>query len=205
MNYHAVGHRVIFNPELVTKYDDSVSNDRIFGILEGLGFSRIYRNARRGLTALAKECSKSGPFNRCSGLTQWFYGMIGVELPNLSIQQYQLGERAPSDDIEIGDLVFRTSKANYYLDDPKTGVGHVGVVVELCGSGGIVVHAVKKLGVTESFLSEFANQADFRGARFVLPDIKKWVPLSIPKRLKDKIKTSDDVRWLVLTNLQDML
>lgn len=42
----------------------------------------------------------------CSGLTQWCYGKIGIQLPHSAQMQYDMTEHIPLDQAQPGDLIF---------------------------------------------------------------------------------------------------
>ncbi len=59
----------------------------------------------------------------CSGLVQWAYGQIGVELPRTTQQQILVGGSVPVEEMQPGDLVFtRSDRGSYVLD-----YGHVAI------------------------------------------------------------------------------
>ncbi len=59
----------------------------------------------------------------CSGLVQWAYAQIGIELPRTTQQQNLVGVPVPVEDLRPGDLVFtRSDRGSYTLD-----YGHVAI------------------------------------------------------------------------------
>ncbi len=59
----------------------------------------------------------------CSGLVQWAYGQIGVELPRTTQQQILAGVPATAEEMRPGDLVFtRSNRGSLMLD-----YGHVAI------------------------------------------------------------------------------
>jgi cell wall-associated NlpC family hydrolase len=60
----------------------------------------------------------------CSGLVQWSYGQVGVQLPRTAQQQYNATTRVASADLRQGDLVFFAN--TYQSAEPIT---HVGIYV----------------------------------------------------------------------------
>ncbi len=59
----------------------------------------------------------------CSGLVQWTYAQIGVELPRTTQQQILVGVDVPVEEMRPGDLVFtRSDRGSYVLDH-----GHVAI------------------------------------------------------------------------------
>ncbi len=70
----------------------------------------------------------------CSGLTQYCYREVGVELPRTSRSQYQVGARISADRLDLlvaGDLVF------FGYDADPGAIHHVGIYV----GGGDFIHA----------------------------------------------------------------
>ena len=56
----------------------------------------------------------------CSGLMQWGFKKIGVNLPRTALQQYEYSKRIKDSEAKPGDLVF-------FVNTYKPGVSHVGV------------------------------------------------------------------------------
>ena len=137
----------------------------------------------------------------CASFVKWIYGQIGIWLPRRSIQQYIFGSVVADSGIKVGDLVFKRGRTPYYLDDPKCDVGHVGIVtlVEADGSG-LVVHATQKHNVYEVSLKCFTESRNYRGSRRIVPRLDTLMTLFPPPELE--IETSDDLKWLLLTNYQ---
>jgi cell wall-associated NlpC family hydrolase len=68
--------------------------------------------------------SPAGGFD-CSGLVDWAYGRLGVELPHSSYALYAQGKHVARSKMKAGDLLF------------FSGLGHVGIYI----GGGRMVHA----------------------------------------------------------------
>lgn len=58
----------------------------------------------------------------CSGLTQWSYAHVGIQLPRVAADQYNAGPHVPLDALEPGDLLFWATDIN----DPAT-IHHVAI------------------------------------------------------------------------------
>ncbi len=59
----------------------------------------------------------------CSGLVQWAYAQIGIELSRTTQQQILVGVPVPVEEMQPGDLVFtRSDRGSYTLD-----YGHVAI------------------------------------------------------------------------------
>jgi cell wall-associated NlpC family hydrolase len=56
----------------------------------------------------------------CSGLTQWAYALVGIQLPRVAADQYNAGPHVGLDALEPGDLLFWATD----LNDPAT-IHHV--------------------------------------------------------------------------------
>jgi hypothetical protein len=92
--------------------------------------------AQAALTRLGDPYSMDlrgqGRYIDCSGLTQWAYGLAGIQLPNTAAEQarYCVDNNKIIDrsTAQAGDLIFYTSKsdrvANSYMK-----IGHVGIYV----------------------------------------------------------------------------
>lgn len=61
----------------------------------------------------------------CSGLVQWAYGQVGVQLPRVTTDQINAGREVPISDIKPGDLVFNpgVSHVQVYVGDVTTADG----------------------------------------------------------------------------------
>ncbi|HZU12194.1 MAG TPA: bifunctional lytic transglycosylase/C40 family peptidase [Chloroflexota bacterium] len=68
----------------------------------------------------------------CSGLVQWVYAQVGINLPRTAQAQYDATQRLAQDQVEPGDLVFFAN--TYPSADPIT---HVGIYV----GDGLMVNA----------------------------------------------------------------
>ncbi|WP_081385912.1 NlpC/P60 family protein [Bacillus safensis] len=60
----------------------------------------------------------------CSGLMQWSFNKIGINLPRTAIEQYKATKRISKEDAKVGDLVF--FRGTY---GSPTHVSHVGIYV----------------------------------------------------------------------------
>ena len=77
----------------------------------------------------------------CSSFVQYLYRRIGVELPRNSLDQAACGRRVRDvKKLEIGDLLFFTSKVGRYNRKFPMGVGHVAIYI----GKGYGVHAKYK-------------------------------------------------------------
>jgi len=77
----------------------------------------------------------------CSSFVQYLYHLIGIDLPRNSIDQAACGRKIRNvKKLEIGDLLFFTSKVGRYNRKFPMGVGHVAIYI----GGGRGVHAKYK-------------------------------------------------------------
>lgn len=103
----------------------------------------------------------------CSGLTQYVAGLVGIELPRTSQDQFAVGEPVAPADLLPGDLLFYTTYA--------PGPSHVGVYI----GNGRFVHALNEsTGVTVSEMETAYWRPRFLGARRLLPAVP--VPGTMP-------------------------
>ena len=95
----------------------------------------------------------------CSGLCQYSYRQLGIELPRTSRSQYRVGQHIAPDRLDLlkpGDLVFFGTNG-----DPDR-VHHVGIYV----GGGNFVHAPQRGDVVKvsSLVDRIASRGDYVGA-----------------------------------------
>lgn len=81
--------------------------------------------AARSLTGVRYRWGGDSPQTGfdCSGLTWWTFKQVGVELPRISSDQYEVGQSVSRRDIRAGDLVFFRLGGN-----PKN--MHVGIATD---------------------------------------------------------------------------
>jgi len=66
----------------------------------------------------------------CSGLVQYVYGQLGINLPRTSEEQFAAGTPVSAKDALPGDLVFfGGSGPGYYYDGTPSSPGHVGIYI----------------------------------------------------------------------------
>ena len=196
--YHAVGNRCAIDLETFAL---PVENAEALALLARKGFETISVD----LMGLARRCVETSTYRRgarlseapevvdCSSFMKWLYGQRGIWLPRRSIQQRKMGEVAAYEDIAENDLVFRSGRIDYYLTDPRDGVGHVGIAT---GEGTVIHAANRELGIIESPLATFTSRDAFRGVRRLIPRDREVLTLITPD--EREVETSDDVRWIIL-------
>lgn len=197
-----VGDRIAFDMASIDLPREEVEKRlRAFGIsvinLNPLDFARFCI----GTSHYRKKATivEAPEFVNCSIFTKWVFGQLGIWLPQLAVQQRDLGDIVPLEDVRGGDLIFTTSNnvrgGNLYRYHSQDDVGHVCIATR----EGTVVYAtnidVKPGGVIERPLEFLWKTREFRGARRVWKE--SMVTLVLPLLLLDAIETSDDVWWLL--------
>ena len=215
-SYRSYNARVLFNYMAIQNH----TKDIVDAVLANLGFNALSLDPVECLSYFAKTClggksvyhQSAKPENspdlvNCATFTQWVYAQIGVALPLRAIQQYQMGE--PILDtfaLKVGDLLFKVGLKNYWdYDDPGRKIGHVGIVMDVDSKDGAVGHATQNSsGVVETTINDFIKQNGLfvAGCRIV-PNLKNWTVFNIPPELRWRIKSSDDLKWLILESLPD--
>jgi hypothetical protein len=198
MKYRAVGNRCAVN---LSPLNLSLSDQKVLAILKKQGFKEVDVD----MIALARECIAISRYRRgarsleapavvdCSSFVKWLYGNRGIWLPRRSIQQRDVGELVTMDKIIAGDLVFVKGAIDWYHNDPKDGVGHVGIAT----GEGTVIHACdSQVNAVESSFERFIAKLKFRGARRYIPTNTQVITLDTPP--ERELETADDLRWIVL-------
>lgn len=90
----------------------------------------------------------------CSGYVRYIYASVGVYLPRMADEQYEVG--TPVHSLRAGDLVF--------FETYEPGPSHVGIYL----SEGNFIHASSSYGVTISSLHEDYYSETYLGARRLL-------------------------------------
>lgn len=199
MEFRAVGSRCAVDLRTVEHID---TPERILALLKRHGFHRVAVtpvSVARELVGKARyrrgACLSEAPavFD-CSSFTKWVYGQCGIWLPRRSIQQSLVGVAVRRSSIRSGDLVFVSGRRNYFLRDPKRGIGHVGIAT---GEGTVVHAASPRPGIVESPMSRFThNGRILRGIRRVIPVRAMMATFSTPHQWE--IESDDDLRWVLL-------
>lgn len=196
MYYRAVGNRCALDLSSIP-LDPCVSRR----VLEQLGFEIL----KVDIVLCAQKCIGNSVYKRkasyrdapevldCSSLVKWAWGLRGVWVPRLSIQQSLYGMEVSMDALEPGDAVFTSGFVDLFETDPLQGVGHVG----LATGENTIVHAVgRKSGIREVSLDSFLKRRGFRGIRrFATPHA---ITVQVPQEYD--IEWSDDLKWIVLSH-----
>lgn len=212
MIYRAVANRVAMDfSSLKLKVragEDSkeITQDEAIERLTRLGCKRVYPD----IVALARSLVGRAVYRRgahpseapdvvdCSSMIKWLFGHLGVWLPRRTVQQRKEGEPVIGSDLLPGDVMYRTGFHNWYLDDPRDGVGHVGI----CLGDKRIIHAANgQRGIVEETREEFlGNKPNIcRGTRRFFDS--QTVIFETPADLA--IETSDDIRWILLSRFAD--
>lgn len=202
MEYRAVGNHCAVHIESLNL---PISKDTTIRILQNIGFDLVEVD----IITLARQCINTSRYRRgarfseapevvdCSSFVKWLYAQRGIWIPRRSIQQRELGEVIDINNTIAGDLVFTLGYINYYNSDPRDGVGHVGIVTD----DKTVVHAGgKRYHVVETDTTKFIGKSKLRGVRRYIPEDKEILTFKTPPN-RD-VETSDDIKWIVLQNLQ---
>lgn len=201
MEYRASGNRCAVIFDLLKL---PISKTEALEILTRKGFVLLEVD----ILKIAQQCIQTSQYYRgakpseapnivdCSSFVKWVYSNRGIWLPRRSIQQREYGEVVEIENITAGDLIFVSGWVDYFDDDPKNGVGHVGIVT----NNMTVIHAAnKKVGVIETSIDKFIGKDKFRGARRYIPKNAEVLTFITPP--KREVETADDVRWIILQTL----
>lgn len=196
--FRAVGNRCAVD---FSELDLPISDEEILNVLALAGF----RSVAVDVVQLVRSCLGVSQYVRgtqvafapgivdCSTLIKWVYAQRGIWIPRRTIQQIEYGESVGLSDIKAGDALFVTGSFNWYRDDPRQSVGHVGMAT---GEGTIVHAATKGVGVIERSIDHFLSSAELRGIRRFIANPSRVVTLETPP--EREVETSDDIRWIVL-------
>lgn len=106
----------------------------------------------------------------CSGFVGYLFKSKGMDLPRNSSAMAKVGESVEKDNLKPGDLVFFKGRSR------RSGVGHVGMVVQASDSGIFIVHSSTSRGVVVEDITKsayFKNR--FIKAKRVVPENSKSV------------------------------
>lgn len=201
MHIRAVGNRcAVHIPSLALP----VSDNEALRMLETMG----YRRLEIDIVALSRERIGRATYRRgarmreapdvfdCSSFVKWAYGLRGIWLPRLSIQQYEECRLLPSGPVVAGDLAFAAGYRSYYRTVPTSGIGHVGIVT----ADQTVIHAANSEdGVIEEMLDVWEGWTTFRGVRRLIPSDANLITLECPPDAE--VESSDNIRWKILQRL----
>jgi cell wall-associated NlpC family hydrolase len=101
----------------------------------------------------------------CSGLATYIYGLLGIDLPHYTGHQFKVGYRVAIDQLQAGDLLFFSPKAN---GDP----GHEGIYI----GRGLFVQAPHRGDHVRVSVLDPSRMASYMGA--VRPYFQRSLPAS---------------------------
>ena len=103
----------------------------------------------------------------CSGFVIYVFAKFGFKLGACSTELAKLGYDVPSAAALPGDLIFFKRGIS-----PKSGISHVGIVIESNETGLKFIHSASSKGVSISYLHENYYAAHFVGVRRVIDSFK---------------------------------
>jgi hypothetical protein len=144
-----------------------------------IGIARKLVNTGRYLRGA--DTKKTPEILDCSSLTQWVYKQMGILIPRPSVDQRDCGIPVNIEDAVAGDLVFTTGPQNYFVRDPESGIGHVGL---LTGEGSVIHASPGKPAITEVSIEDFFRGREERGVTRILPPSQHRLALKLGPRLE---------------------
>lgn len=123
----------------------------------------LLSEARSHLGKRYSRGSKGPKAFDCSGFSSYVYRQFGYKLSPSSRDQYTQGETVDRSDLRKGDLVFFKGRSL------KSGVGHVGIVVDADGEGNFTfIHAATSSGIIISSCHEPYYAKRYIGSKRVI-------------------------------------
>ncbi|WP_394993072.1 C40 family peptidase [Emticicia sp.] len=104
----------------------------------------------------------------CSGFVIYVFAKFGLKLGACSTELAKLGYDVSSEAAMPGDLIFFKRGAN-----SKSGVSHVGIVIDSNERGVKFIHSASSKGVTISYLHEKYYTTHFVGIHRVIDSLKQ--------------------------------
>lgn len=105
----------------------------------------------------------------CSGFVIYVFAKFGFKLGACSTELAKLGYDVPSAAALPGDLIFFKRGTS-----PKSGISHVGIVIESNETGLKFIHSASSKGVSTSYLHENYYTTHFVGIRRVIDSLKEF-------------------------------
>jgi cell wall-associated NlpC family hydrolase len=105
----------------------------------------------------------------CSGFVIYVFAKFGFKLGACSTELAKLGYDVPPTAALPGDLIFFKRGTS-----PKSGISHVGIVIESNETGLKFIHSASSKGVTISYLHENYYTTHFVGVRRVIDSLKGY-------------------------------
>lgn len=105
----------------------------------------------------------------CSGFVIYVFTKFGMKLGACSTELAKLGYKVGSEEALPGDLIFFRRSTN-----PKSGISHVGIVIESSEKGLRFIHSASSKGVTISHLQDKYYSSHFVGIHRVIDSLKEF-------------------------------
>jgi cell wall-associated NlpC family hydrolase len=123
----------------------------------------IQRYAKKFIGIRYKSGGKAAKGFDCSGFVGYVFKKFGMKLGACCTEMYKLGYDIETKEALAGDLIFfRRGKST------KSGVSHIGIVLESNANGLKFIHSATSKGVTISYLNDPYYSAHFVGVKRVI-------------------------------------
>lgn len=127
----------------------------------------IQRYAKKFIGTRYKSGGKAAKGFDCSGFVGYVFKKFGMKLGACSTEMFKLGYDVETNEALPGDLIFFRRGRN-----SKSGISHVGIVVESTVKGLKFIHSATSKGVTISYLKDPYYSAHFVGVKRVIDSFK---------------------------------
>lgn len=127
----------------------------------------IQRYAKKFIGTRYKSGGKAAKGFDCSGFVGYVFKKFGMKLGACSTEMFKLGYDVETNESLPGDLIFFRRGRN-----SKSGVSHVGIVVESTAKGLKFIHSATSKGVTISYLKDPYYSAHFVSVKRVIDSFK---------------------------------
>lgn len=129
----------------------------------------------------------------CSSFVKWIFAERGIWLPRRTVQQMRCGQEVMPYYVCDGDLIYTEGRHNWYAEDLRVRVGHVGIMT----ADKTVIHATNNgtNGAVEVRLREFLAKGTLVTIRRLLPAGHRLVTVTLPPGRE--VETSDDLLWMI--------
>jgi cell wall-associated NlpC family hydrolase len=131
----------------------------------------IQRYAKKFIGIPYKSGGKASKGFDCSGFVGYVFKKFDMKLGACCTEMYKLGYNIETKEALAGDLIFfRRGKSI------KSGISHIGIVIESNSKGLKFIHSATSKGVTISYLNDPYYSAHFVGVKRVIDSFKKECP-----------------------------
>lgn len=127
----------------------------------------IQRYAKKFIGTRYKSGGKAAKGFDCSGFVGYVFKKFGMKLGACSTEMFRLGYDVETNEALAGDLIFFKRGKN-----SKSGISHVGIVIESTAKGLKFIHSASSKGVTISYLKDPYYSAHFVGVKRVIDSFK---------------------------------